>query len=269
MSFSASGKQRRLARLFRHNDGRVVILPIDDGLISGPTSGLSNLSALLNTIRQDPPDGLLAFVGVLTQHCDALNKVAMIINLTASTKRGSHTQKILCTDLEAAVAAGADIVAVHVNVTSQHENAMLCNLRIVVRHAEILGIPVLAIMYPRREGSNEDDNYQDLQQNDPDKYAKLVCHAARIGMELGADMIKTQYTGSTETFEQVVRVAHPVPVVIAGGPLRPEQDIIDVARGAIAAGGRGVSFGRNVFEHPDPARMLACLHSAVHTKGGF
>ena len=264
MAFADSGKQRRLARLFHHSDGRAVILPIDDGLISGPCARLSDLSTLFSTIGSSPPDGILLFAGVLTRHWAALGAVAAIVNVTASTKRATHPRKVFCTDVETAVAAGADLVAVHVNVTSRHEGDMLRTLGIVVRKAETLGVPVLAIMYPRREGEGDDDNYQDLKEAEPDRYSQLVSHSARIGMELGADVIKTQYTGSPETFEKVVEATRPVPVFIAGGPLCSESDALSAARGAIAAGASGVSFGRNVFERDDPARMLRLLHSAVH-----
>ena len=264
MTFADSGKQRRLARLFCHRDGRAVILPIDDGLISGPCAQLSDLSAFFSAIGPSPPDGILLFAGVLTRHWSALGAVAAIVNVTASTNRGTHTRKVFCTDVEAAVAAGADLVAVHVNVTSRYEGDMLRILSNVVRKAETFGVPVLAIMYPRREGEGNDENYQDLKEADPDRYLQLVSHSARIGMELGADVIKTQYTGSPETFERVVEATRPVPVVIAGGPRCSELDTLAAARGAIAAGASGVSFGRNVFERNDPARMLRLLQSAVH-----
>ena len=264
MAFADSGKQRRLARLFRHSDGRAVILAIDDGLISGPSARLSDLSTLFSAIGSSLPDGILLFAGVLTRHWSALGAAAAIVNVTASTKRSIHTHKVLCTDVEAAVAAGADLVAVHVNVTSRHEGEMLRTLSTVVRKAETFGMPVVAIMYPRREGDGGDDNYQELRKAEPDRYSQLVAHAARIGMELGADVIKTQYTGSPETFERVVEATRPVPIVIAGGPLCSELDALSAAREAIAAGASGASFGRNVFERDDPAHMLRLLHSAVH-----
>ena len=266
MAFADSGKQRRLARLFRHSDGRAVILPIDDGLISGPRGSLSDLSALFSAIGSNPPDGILLFAGVLNRYWSALSAMTTIVNVTASTKCGKHTRKTMCTDVDAAIAAGADLVAVHVNVTSRHEGEMLRTLSTVVRKAERFGVPVLAIMYPRREVNGDDDNYQELREAAPDRYSQLVTHAARIGMELGADVIKTQYTGSPETFERIVEATRPVPVVIAGGSLCSEPDALSAARGAVAAGARGVSFGRNVFERDDPARMLRLLHSAVHEK---
>ena len=267
MAFADSGKQRRLARLFRHSDERAVILSIDDGLISGPGAGLSDLPKFFSTIGSSPPDGVLLFAGVLSRHWSALGAAAAIVNVTASTKGAIHTRKFLCTDVGAAVAAGADLVAVHVNVTSRHEGDMLRTLSTTLREAEAFGVPVFAIMYPRREGDGYDDNYQELRKADPDRYSQLVAHAARIGMELGADVIKTQYTGSPETFERVVEATRPVPVVIAGGPLCSESEVLSAVRGAITAGARGVSFGRNVFERNDPTHMLRLLQSAVHREG--
>ena len=67
MAFGDSGKQRRLARLFHHSDGRAVILPIDDGLISGPGARLCDLPALFSVIGSSSPDGILLFAGVLTR----------------------------------------------------------------------------------------------------------------------------------------------------------------------------------------------------------
>ena len=62
----------------------------------------------------------------------------------------------------------------------------------------------------------------------------------------------------------VVEAARPVPVVIAGGPLCSESEALSAARGAIAAGAKGVSFGRNVFKRDDPANMLRLLQTTVH-----
>ena len=265
MAFSESGKGRRMARLFRHADGRAVILPIDEGVISGPRSQIADLPAFFDAIGSNPPDGLLLFAGVLVRHWPALGAMAAIVNLTASTNGPAHVHKVLCTDVETAVAAGADIVAVHVNVTGRHDGEMIKTLGTVVRRAETVGVPVLAIMYPRREADGGDDDYLEMRKADPGRYSQLVSHSARIGMELGADVIKTQYTGSPETFATVIEATRPVPVVVAGGPAGSEAEVLSTATGAILAGARGVSFGRNVFEREDPARMLRLLDEAVHS----
>jgi len=91
-----------------------------------------------------------------------------------------------------------------------------------------------------------------------------VAHAARLGAEIGADIIKTNYTGSPETFRDVVRGC-PVPVIIAGGPkAKTVEDILQMAYDAVQCGGAGVSIGRNVFQHKDPTAMVKALSAIVH-----
>jgi fructose-bisphosphate aldolase / 2-amino-3,7-dideoxy-D-threo-hept-6-ulosonate synthase len=64
---------------------------------------------------------------------------------------------------------------------------------------------LIAMMYPRGEKISDEHDVD------------LIKLAARAGAELGADIIKTNYTGDLETFSEVVN-ACPVPIVIAGGP---------------------------------------------------
>jgi DhnA family fructose-bisphosphate aldolase class Ia len=91
-----------------------------------------------------------------------------------------------------------------------------------------------------------------------------VAHAARLGAELGADIIKTNYTGNIETFKTVVEGC-PVPVIIAGGPkCKTEQEILQTAYESIKAGGAGLSIGRNVFQHKNPTLMVKALSAIVH-----
>ena len=91
-----------------------------------------------------------------------------------------------------------------------------------------------------------------------------MAHAARVGAELGADIIKTTYTGDIATFQNVVRSC-PVPLVIAGGPkVETVREILQMVHDSIKAGGAGVSIGRNVFQHPNPTRMVQALSALVH-----
>ncbi len=88
--------------------------------------------------------------------------------------------------------------------------------------------------------------------------------AARVGAELGADIIKTNYTGEVDTFKEVVRGC-PVPVVIAGGPqMDTERELLQMVRDSIDAGGRGVSIGRNIFQAKDPTDLVRKIARVVH-----
>jgi DhnA family fructose-bisphosphate aldolase class Ia len=91
-----------------------------------------------------------------------------------------------------------------------------------------------------------------------------VKHAARVGAELGADIVKVPYTGSVSSFKQVVEGC-PVPVVIAGGPkMDSDQDIFEMVEDALKAGAAGLSIGRNAFQHRKPEKMIQALCKMVH-----
>ena len=81
--------------------------------------------------------------------------------------------------------------------------------------------------------------------------------------ELGADIIKTQYTGSAESFEKVVNSALGRPVIIAGGPLKQVDEAYLMAKNVIDAGGAGISYGRNVFNAHNIPAFLAGLREIV------
>ena len=81
---------------------------------------------------------------------------------------------------------------------------------------------------------------------------------------MGADIVKCVYTGSPDSFREVVEGC-PVPVVIAGGEkMETDREILEMVAGSIEAGGKGVSIGRNVFQHAHPDRMVAAIAKIVH-----
>ena len=88
-------------------------------------------------------------------------------------------------------------------------------------------------------------------------------HAARVGAELGADIIKCPYTGSPETFREVVEGCM-VPVVIAGGSKLSDRETLGMIEGALQAGAAGISMGRNVFQHENPTKLVKAACAIVH-----
>ncbi len=92
----------------------------------------------------------------------------------------------------------------------------------------------------------------------------VIAHAARIGAELGADIIKTNYTGSIDTFKAVVESC-PVPIVIAGGPkCKSLEDVLQTTFDSMKAGAAGLSIGRNVFQCDSPTQIAKALSAIVH-----
>jgi fructose-bisphosphate aldolase/2-amino-3,7-dideoxy-D-threo-hept-6-ulosonate synthase len=147
---------------------------------------------------------------------------------------------------------GADAVSIHVNVGAEDEAEMLMDLGRVARSCDRWGMPLLAMMYPRGPKVSSEHAVE------------YVKHAARIGAELGVDIVKTNYTGSPETFKQVVRGCS-VPVVIAGGPkMDTEQQVLEMVYDSISVGGAGLSIGRNIFQAEDPTLFVKRLCKVVH-----
>jgi fructose-bisphosphate aldolase/2-amino-3,7-dideoxy-D-threo-hept-6-ulosonate synthase len=160
--------------------------------------------------------------------------------------------KVQVCSVQEAIRVGADAVSVHVNVGAQDEDKMLENLGKVSDECDLYGIPLLAMMYPRGPKI-------------PNEHAPdVIAHAARIGAELGADIIKTNYTGNIDTFKAVVEGC-PVPVVIAGGPkCKSIDEILQTTFDAMKAGAAGLSIGRNVFQCENPTQIAKALSAIVH-----
>jgi fructose-bisphosphate aldolase/2-amino-3,7-dideoxy-D-threo-hept-6-ulosonate synthase len=91
-----------------------------------------------------------------------------------------------------------------------------------------------------------------------------VAHAARIGFEMGADIVKTNYCGDVESFRHVVR-SSPVPIVVAGGPKRESGSggPLQMVHEIMEAGAAGVAIGRRVWQSEDPASTVRQIHQIL------
>jgi len=245
-----SGKTRRLQRIFR-DDGRTVIIPMDHGVTMGPVTGLGNMQQTVDSLAKGGVDGIVVHKGIAA-NIDT-RRLGLIVHLNGSTELSPDPNRKLqvCT-VDEAVALGADGVSIHINIGAVTEGEMLTDLGRTAAECADYGIPLLAMMYPR--GPNIKSSHD----------VAVVKHASRIGAELGADIVKTNYTGSVETFREVVQGC-PVPVVIAGGPrAHTEEEVLRMVHGSVQAGGVGVSLGRNVFQHPNPEAMARAVVAIVH-----
>ena len=245
-----SGKKRRLKRIFR-SDNRTVIVPMDHGVTIGPVTGLVNMQATIDKLLLGGVDAVLINRGI-AKSVDTGN-AGLIIHLSGITVLcPDPNNKVQIGSVDDAVRLGADAVSVHINVGAKHEDSMLSMLGKVACECDDFGMPLLAMMYPR--GPKIKDSHD----------VEVVTHAARLGAELGADIIKTNYTGDAESFKHVVDCC-PVPVIIAGGPkAETSRDVLQMVKESMSAGGAGLSIGRNVFQHKDPVKIVKSLSAIVH-----
>jgi len=244
------GKRRRLRRIFR-DDGKTVIVPMDHGVSIGPVKGLEDMGRLMAELAKGGVDAVVVHKG-WARLLDFYG-MGLIVHGSAGTDLSpDRLRKTACATPLEALSLGADGFSLHVNVGSETDYEQLSFLAWASRACSRLGLPLLAMMYPRGAKVQEEHS------------PKEVSHAARIGVELGADVVKTNYTGSPESFKTVVESTR-IPVVIAGGPKTSStREFLKMVSDAVSAGAAGVSIGRNVFQHKDPRRMAEALKAIVH-----
>jgi len=233
------------------DDSKSFIIAMDHGVTLGPVRGLENMQETVKRVVSGGADAVLVHKGI-AKHVDTHGS-GLIVHVSASTKLGGKPNlKVGVCTLEEAVRLGADAVSAHINVGSEEEDKMLEFLGSLSEQCDSFGIPLLAMMYPRGPNIKNENEYE------------VVAHAARIGAELGADVVKTVYTGDTNSFRRVVQSC-PVPVVVAGGPrMKTDMDVLELGESSMKAGAAGLSFGRNVFQHDRPQAMSRALAAIVH-----
>jgi len=220
----------------------------------GPIKGLYDMRSIVNQVADGGANAVLLHKGIIKAGYRGYGRdIGLIMHLSGGTSIGPDPNaKVQIADVMEAIKLGADAVSIHINVGSKTEQEQIRFLGEVAKVCEDWGMPLIAMMYPRGE---KIENEYDVD---------VVKHVARIGAELGADVVKTNYTGSEESFREVVR-GIPVPVVMAGGPkAKTDEEFCQMIYDSVKAGGAGAAVGRNVFQHENPVKMVKVLCGIVH-----
>jgi len=227
-------------------NGRALFLAYDQGFEHGPTD-FNDESVDPEKVLQIADSG--CFTGVILQKGIAEKyfwkkgyKVPLIVKLNGKTnlvKDQDPYSPQVCS-VEEALSYGAKAVGYTIYVGSEYEPIMTQEFGLIEQQAEEEGIPVIAWMYPR--GRNIPD------ENDP----KVIAYAARVGLELGADIIKIRYTGDIASFKWVVASAGKTKVMVMGGFKKDERNFLKMVREVMGAGAIGMAVGRNVWQSSEP-----------------
>ena len=249
------GKQIRLSRLFDKKSGKVVIITMDHSIAHGVQPGIRNARTAIEKIIEGKPNAMTIHKGLASKYYNLLieSGTCLICKLSGFSLY-NPTFDTQFTEVKEAVRLGADAVAYGASVGDSRQDEMLKSISNVARECEEYGMPLTVHIYPKGNLLKKEDYYK----------VENIIYAARSAAELGADVVKTWYTGSTETFQQVVE-ACPVPVVIAGGPHAEDvTQFLTMIKGAIEGGASGVAIGRNVWSSKNPALMVKALKMIVH-----
>ena len=253
----SSGKALRLARISDPATRRAHIVPMDHSVTVGPLGPIGHTERMVSVLARTGINAVVLHRGRINHvPVDAFSSIGLIVHLSAGTSMSLDTDaKVLVSSVEAAVRSGADAVSIHVNIGSHSERRQLADFAAVARECEVLGVPLLAMMYARGP-----------EQSGPSSPATLA-HLAAIATDLGADMIKVDYAGSPSAMQAVV-ASTPAPLYVAGGPTISDDAAVALGAEIMSSGVAGLSFGRNVFEASSPIRVASALARIVHQRIG-
>jgi fructose-bisphosphate aldolase/2-amino-3,7-dideoxy-D-threo-hept-6-ulosonate synthase len=244
-----AGLSARLKRISTND--RYLIVPMDHGLTMGAVDGLVDIESTIDGVTSGGADAVLTQKGIAPRVHENKNGAGYIVHVNGSTTIGpDESDKRVTATAEDAVRVGADAVSFHINVGSDHEPDQIEELAELTADASRLGLPVLAMAYARGPGVDETD-------------PESLGHAVRLAEELGADVVKTGYSGDGDSFARVTESTR-LPVVIAGGSKGTDRDTVEMVRGAMDGDAAGVSMGRSIFQHEDPEGIARAVSAVVH-----
>ncbi|MEJ2667530.1 MAG: hypothetical protein P8Z81_10605 [Deinococcales bacterium] len=243
-------KKRRLQRIFRE-DGRALIVAMDHGSYMNVLPEAADPGKIIDDVREAGADALLTTVGIASTFSERIGPMSLILRIDGS---GSTLDKSFEFDqrfsVEGALRLDADAVAA-MGFPGVNQGQTLHNLATIASECVEWSMPLLAEMMP----GGFDPSF-----HTPEN----ITLASRIGVELGADIIKTTYTGDPESFRALTAGVF-APVVVLGGSKRDtEKELLAMVREAILAGASGVAVGRNVWQHPNAGGIVRALSRVIH-----
>jgi len=246
---SRSLRTRRLCR-----DPGLLAVALDHSTTDGSIVRSHSLDALIGDLAGNGADAVILHQGAL-RHVDPHWFVAMslVVHLSASTVLGPDPDdKVLVGSVESAIRLGADAVSVQLNLGSATEPSQLQAMAKVARACDRWQIPLMAMAYARGP--------MVANPRDPE----VVAHAIAVAVDLGADVVKTVCPSPVEDLEAIARLC-PVPLLVAGGPMRPTaNEVLAHVEDVMRFGAAGVAVGRNIFEAAQPGAMTRKIADVVH-----
>lgn len=248
-------KEIRYHHIFA-SDHRTVIVACDHAGFMGPLKGLEEPGRLLDQLSQGGVDAVLTTRGIAMAHCDRIGKLGLILRADGGASMASPVTGNLRSlfTIEDAVRLGADAVICMGMIGFPEEPSSLQNLAAFTADAEKWGMPVIAeMLFKPKEGQHTT--------------AEDIAFAVRIGVELGADLIKASYVGPKEAYQKVLGCCYRPLVVLGGEKVKDEREMLQNIADALEAGASGVAIGRNVWQHANPTGVCRALVELVHGSG--
>jgi 2-amino-4,5-dihydroxy-6-oxo-7-(phosphonooxy)heptanoate synthase len=240
-----TGRSLRRARLLKGGNAPLFFVPLDHTVTDGPFADARRYDALLGALADNGADAIIVHkgrLGLLPEWVYA--RLSIVVHISASTKYASDTSfKYQVGNAEDCLRRGADAVSVHVNLGSPTEDQQIRMMAEVADSCDRVGLPLLAMLYPRGPGIKNHPPSQTLQ------------HAASLAVDLGADIVKLPLSGSLQEMTDVVDSCS-IPVLSAGGSQVSDNEFGIFVANVMKSGARGLAAGRNIFMAADPGKKV-------------
>lgn len=244
----------KFGKLIRMN--KACFLACDQGLEHGPgdfNERNINPEYIMNIAVEGGYTGVIVGHGIAEKYYRGPFKaVPLIVKLNGKThlQHGDPLSRQLCS-VDRAVKLGAAAVGYTIYPGSRHMQEMFAEFGRIVEQAHDHGIPAILWVYPRGEHIDEMEN-------------KILAYGTRIGLELGADMLKVKFNGDLENFKWMLQCAGRTKVVISGGTKEePAAFLKEVHEIVHEAGGDGIAVGRNIWQDPRPFSLSKALEQVI------
>jgi class I fructose-bisphosphate aldolase len=236
---------------------------MDHGLFLGPVEGLSSTRKAIEAVLPGNPDAIQMTPGMVRTNRDLFagkGKPGIVLRIDATNiwrkkpepNPGYYSQ---VASVRTAVQLGADAVVTFLlagHEDDTHEARNLQALAAIFQECQDFGIPFIVEPLAIKKGMHVVQDFEIM---------KLV---VRMASEMGADLIKADYPGDRKQFAELVRISS-VPILVRGGPkMDRERDMLQMVKDAMDEGAAGLVFGRNIWQHKRPARILMALAAVVH-----
>lgn len=262
-------KTFRLNRLFNAKSGRCFDVAVDHGFFNQPgfLTGIENISRTVDTLVAAGPDAIQLTTGQ-ARHLQSLAghaKPRLVLRVDVANVYGRELPAIRFSSMiEDAIlqAVRLDAVCVCVNlfqIPGAPDVTERCieNIHRMKAQSDHFAMPMMVEPLVFRPNSELGGYMVDGDE------IKIV-HLVRQAVELGADVVKADPTDDVKRYHKVIEAAGNVPVLVRGGGKVGDEEILTRTQGLLAQGARGIVYGRNIIQHPNPAGIVRALMAMVH-----
>ena len=261
------GKSSRIDNLFNSNNNAFVVA-FDHGILMGPIEGIKDIESSVSKVAKGRPDAIQVtppIAKVVSENFLGRGSPSLIARIDSSNlwrsspepKSGYYTELFSVKD---AVRLDAQAVVTYLLVGFENDHDEAYNLKAlskIAHEAHDYGMPLIIEPLGIAKG------YQAVRDKD------IISLAVRMATEVGADLLKVDYTGEKDSFREILD-STTCPVMIRGGPkTKTIADSLQMVSDSLETGAKGLVSGRNIWQSEDPTKITKVYTEFVHNEIGL